>query len=86
MTSHTDPPKRDRWARLRFSIIGQLLAAPPAAGELRVALQALAARTWRHPISGLEMRFGVNVCNKILASLFRQVQLQKSFIKLCTSN
>lgn len=64
MNSHTDPPKRDRWARLRFSIVGQLLAAPPPAGELRVALQALAAKTWRHPISGLEMRFGVSTLER----------------------
>ena len=24
---------RDRWAQLRFAIVGPLLAAPPAAGE-----------------------------------------------------
>jgi hypothetical protein len=35
--------------RLRFSIIGALLAAPPAKGALRPALQQLAAREWRHP-------------------------------------
>jgi hypothetical protein len=34
----------ERWAQLRFSVIGQLLAAPPAKGELRVALEQLAAR------------------------------------------
>jgi hypothetical protein len=34
----------ERWARLRFSIIGTLLAAPPAKGALRAALQQLAAR------------------------------------------
>ena len=64
LTTHTDPPKRDRWARLRFSIIGQLLAAPPAAGELRLALQALAAKSWRHPISGVEMRFGLSTLER----------------------
>ena len=30
----------ERWARLRFSIIGALLAAPPAKGALRAALEA----------------------------------------------
>jgi hypothetical protein len=28
-----DLPQRDRWARLRFAIIGPLLAAPPAVGN-----------------------------------------------------
>jgi putative transposase len=53
-----DPLKRDRWARLRFAIIGPLLAAPPGAGELQSALAALADKPWRHPTSGLEVRFG----------------------------
>lgn len=57
MTSITASPKRDRWARLRFSIIGALLAAPPAQGQLYPALQALAAKSWRHPESGLDIRF-----------------------------
>jgi len=39
----------DRWARLRFSIIGGLLASPPKHGELQKALSVLAARHWRHP-------------------------------------
>ncbi len=33
-----DPCQRDRWARLRFSVIGPLLAAPPDPGELQTAL------------------------------------------------
>lgn len=52
-------PKRDRWARLCFSIIGPLLAAPPAPGQLYPALSELAARTWRHPISGADVRFAI---------------------------
>jgi hypothetical protein len=47
----------ERWARLRFSIIGALLAAPPAKGALRAALQQLAAREWRHPSTGAPVRF-----------------------------
>jgi putative transposase len=38
LSSEDDLPQRDRWARLRFAIIGPLLAAPPAAGELHEAL------------------------------------------------
>jgi putative transposase len=58
LSSTIDPLKRDRWARLRFSIIGPLLAAPPAAGELQAALTLLAVKRWRHPLSGLEVCFG----------------------------
>ncbi len=60
MKTVTDPPERDRWARLRFSIIGPLLAAPPAPRELGAAFLALAAKTWRHPITGLDVRFGAS--------------------------
>lgn len=42
----------DRWARWRFAIIGPLLAAPPARGELHRQLRALARREWRHPVDG----------------------------------
>lgn len=52
-----DSVKRDRWARLRFSIIGPLLAAPPGPGQLHGALQHLAAKTWRNPVSGLDIAF-----------------------------
>lgn len=64
MSTVLDPPQRDRWARLRFSIIGPLLAAPPAPGELMSALTALAARSWRHPVSGLEVRFAVSTLER----------------------
>jgi putative transposase len=50
-------PKRDRWARLRFAIVGPLLAAPPEPGQLYGALRELAAKTWRHPLSGADIRF-----------------------------
>lgn len=48
----------DGWARLRFAVVGQLLASPPTKrGELRAALQALAARTWQHPITEAPVQF-----------------------------
>ena len=56
----------ERWARLRFSIIGTLLAAPPAKGALRAALQQLAAREWRHPSTGAPVRFGVSTLERWL--------------------
>jgi transposase InsO family protein len=64
VTNEDDLPQRDRWARLRFAIIGPLLAAPPAVGELRAALGVLAARRWRHPFTGLEIRFGVSTLER----------------------
>ena len=54
----------ERWAELRFSVIGQLLAAPPAKGALRAALQQLAAREWRHPSTGALVRFGVSTLER----------------------
>lgn len=47
------------WAHFRFSVIGSLLTAPPARGELLAALQGLAAKTWIHPVQGREVRFAV---------------------------
>ena len=54
----------ERWAQLRFSVIGQLLAAPPAKGALRAALEELAAREWRHPSTGAPVRFGVSTLER----------------------
>ena len=48
---------RDQWARLRFAIIGPLLAAPPRRGALRAALAHLAAQSWRHPGTRDAIRF-----------------------------
>jgi putative transposase len=59
-----DPPERDRWARLRFLVIGPLMAAPPAPGQLNGALIALAAKTWRHPVTGLDVRFGASTLER----------------------
>ena len=64
LSSNEDLPQRDRWARLRFAIIGPLLAAPPAAGELHGALNLLAAKTWRHPFTGLQIRFGCSTLER----------------------
>jgi transposase InsO family protein len=45
-------------------VVGQLLAAPPAKGELREELARLAARTWRHPATGEPVRFGVSTIER----------------------
>lgn len=64
MSSSDELAQRERWARLRFAIIGPLLAAPPDEGELQQSLNALAAKTWRHPFSGLEVRFAYSTLER----------------------
>ncbi len=65
MARQTQGPRvHERWAHLRFSVIGQLLAAPPPKGELRAALRALAERSWVHPSSGEPVRFGVSTIER----------------------
>ncbi|NJO12149.1 MAG: transposase family protein [Gammaproteobacteria bacterium] len=64
MSDDSDLPQRERWARLRFAIIGPLLAAPPEKGELHEALSALAAKHYRHPLTGLEVRFGCSTLER----------------------
>ncbi len=48
---------RVRWARLRFSIIGPLLSAPPETGELWPQIEELAKKSWRHPTTAERVRF-----------------------------
>ncbi len=58
MKTNESTPSRVRWARLRFQIIGHLLASPPADGELGAELDALAAKAYAHPSTGEQLRFG----------------------------
>lgn len=64
----TKPPDRrhERWANLRFAIVGALLAAPPSRGDLHEAIEALAARTWRHPITGAQVSFAFSTVERWL--------------------
>ena len=57
-TDHA-PSARVRWARLRFQIVGPLLAAPADARASSRArdIAELAARAWRHPTNGESIRF-----------------------------
>jgi len=49
MDSKDGSERRDRWARLRFAVVGPLLASPPPKGRLRAELERLAEREWEHP-------------------------------------
>jgi putative transposase len=65
MTQQARGPRvHERWAHLRFSVIGQLLAAPPPKGELRAQIEALAGRQWRRPITGEPVRFGFSTIER----------------------
>ncbi len=67
MPTSNETSARDRWSRLRLQIIGQLLAAPPAPGELKQRLLALSQQSWRHPIHGGDIRFGFSTLERWLA-------------------
>ena len=64
MNGDRDIPKRDRWARFRFSVIGPLLSSPPQKGQLRSQLERLAAIVYKHPITGDGVRFGVSTLER----------------------
>jgi len=55
---------RNRWAQFRFSVIGPLLSAPPEKGELRAELQCLAAKVYKHPITGTGTIFGLSTLER----------------------
>ncbi|MGA1597015.1 MAG: DDE-type integrase/transposase/recombinase [Candidatus Nanopelagicales bacterium] len=59
------PPRiHERWAHLRFSVVGQLLAAPPDKGELGAAIEELSRRTWQHPTTAKPVRFGFSTIER----------------------
>lgn len=61
-----DTPARVRWARLRFSIIGPLLASPPETGHLSERLQELADKRWKHPTTGEAVAFSFKTIERWL--------------------
>lgn len=54
----------DRWAHLRFSVVGHLLAAPPPRGDLQAELERLAGIRWQHPITGEPTQFGLSTIQR----------------------
>ena len=64
MGSNTAPQDRDGWARLRFAVIGPLLASPPPKGRLRAELERLAQQSWAHPTRGGQVRFSVSTIER----------------------
>lgn len=66
MGKDRDEGVRARWARLKFSVIGPLLASPPEHGELGAALEQLAAKGYRHPTTGETVHFGKSTIERWL--------------------
>ncbi len=64
MNSNDGSERRDRWARLRFAVVGPLLASPPPAGQLRAELGRLAEREWDHPSGKGPVRFAVSTIER----------------------
>ena len=64
MASKQSSRVHERWAQLRFSVIGRLLAAPPPAGALQAEIEKLAAQEWRHPITGAPIRFSFSTVER----------------------
>ena len=66
MTTSTprDASVTRRWARLRFSIIGPLLAAPAEHGELGARITELAGKAYEHPTTGEVIRFGASTIER----------------------
>jgi len=60
------PSSATLWARFRFSVVGSLLSAPPARGELKPALECLAGKTWTHPVSGREFHLAAKTIERWL--------------------
>jgi putative transposase len=52
------------WARFRFSVIGSLLSAPLARGELKAAIGSLAEKTWTHPITGRDVQYSATTIER----------------------
>ena len=64
MTKKPTPSTATRWARFRFSVIGSLLSAPPARGELKAAIQSLAEKIWTHPVTGRDVQYAATTIER----------------------
>ena len=55
---------RLKWARLRFAIVGKLLASPPEPGMLQSELKCLAEQSYQHPRTGEPVRFAASTIER----------------------
>jgi len=65
MSKRDEPRSHEAWARLRFAVVGPLLASPPRErGALQRALEALARQHWRHPTTGEPVQFAASTIER----------------------
>jgi transposase InsO family protein len=64
MPESSSPSPQEKMAQFKFGIVGPLLAAPPERGELAGALEELAAKTWRDPLSGEPTTFALSTIER----------------------
>lgn len=64
MTTDPKPSPHRAWAHLRFSVVGRLLSAPPAQGELKTEIEALSRKTWQHPTTGKPVCFAAKTIER----------------------
>ena len=63
--SDLEVPMWHRWARFRFSVIGELLSCPPEKSQLQEAIRRLAKNNYRHPIDpNRRIRFGASTIER----------------------
>ena len=60
----SSPSTATPWARFRFSVIGSLLSAPLARGELKSAIQSLAEKIWTHPVTGRDVQYAATTIER----------------------
>ena len=60
----TSNARGERWARLRFAVVGPLLASPPPKGRLRAELERLAQQHWAHPCGTGTLRFSASTIER----------------------
>ena len=87
--------EREAWARLRFAIVGPLLASPPQGRELQLTLRQLSAREWTRPGHGTPIRFGVSTIERWyyaarnatdpLGALRQRVRTDKGQVRVLTN-
>jgi transposase InsO family protein len=64
MTKKPTPSTATVWARFRFSVIGSLLSAPLARGELKAAIGSLAEKIWTHPVNGRDVQYAATTIQR----------------------
>lgn len=57
-------PLAEKWARLRFAVVGRLLVNPPGYGKLGQALAELAEQRWKDPSTGERTQFAVSTIER----------------------